>query len=578
MATATTPGRVGASMAEKAPPILYPDQAQLMRDAYAKLKGMTAPKRRLLVAAATGFGKTVTGSAFACDATRKGWRVFFIVDRDRLVEQSLATFAGHLNCPIGVVKSGYPEDRLAPMQIASRQTMESRGWWREWIRQGPCLIMPDECHETSFAAVVRNEQEYPRENQIWVGLTATPWRLSTREGLGDLFDDIVQSPPPRALMEQGRLLWPRYVVVPDRQDDDKVGTVGGDYNLGQLSKVYNTPRAIASLWNNWSRWVKNERNVIFAVNKDHAKAIAAHWAERGAKASIITEETDGEDRHRAYAGLKSGHVPTLVNVNVATKGFDEPKLRWVVLARKTKSVTLLHQMIGRGARPDRPCFNCGREVPLSAAPTCRGCGQPQPPAHVATWPTWFGVLDQTGTLNDPDICLPDMFDRYELHRGTGGAPGRAPTKTCQQCGHIVHVSAPVCPTDRGGCGAPFPVRRQMEQTGRAQELAAVDKARKDYSYKARGKWALKHDPDATDREWENGRTPRARLTPEIRLHAIFPRPTEADRRAFREHLVRCAAKKAARRAREGIAFDEGAWVEKWMRWEFGDVEQVRAAG
>ena len=118
----------------------------------------------------------------------------------------------------------------------------------------------------------------------------------------------------------------------------------------------------------------------------------------------------------------------------------------------------------------------------------------------------------------------------------------------------------------------------MEQTGRAQELVAVDKARKDYSYKARGKWALKHDHDATDREWENGRTPRARLTPEIRLHAIFPRPTEADRRAFREHLVRCAAKKAARRAREGIAFDEGAWVEKWMRWEFGDVEQVRAAG
>ena len=554
----------------KHPPILRPPQAQVVKEAYAKLKALSAPNRRLLVAAATGFGKTVLGSTFAHDATRKGWRVFFIVDRDKLVEQSLATFREHLSVPIGVLKAGYTEDRLAPVQIASRQTMQSRGWWREWIRQGPCIIMPDECHETSFAKVVRDEQEFPRTNQIWIGLTATPWRLSAREGLGDLFDDMVQSPPPKELMAQGYLLWPRYVVVPDRVDHGKVGLVGGDYNRGNLAKVYNTPRAIASLWRNWADHVKGDRNVIFAVDKDHAKAIAAHWGTQGAAASIITEESDEAERAKAYAGLKSGRIPTLVNVNVATKGFDETKLRWVVLARATKSVSLLHQMIGRGGRTDRPCFQCGKEVPLAFPVVCRGCRAEQPPKHVASWPTWFGVLDQTGTLLDPDVCLPDMFDRYELHRGTGGAPGRPPTKTCQQCGHIVPISIPVCPTDRGGCGWIFPVRRQQEQVGKARELAALDKVRRDYSYKARSRWAQKHDPDATDRAWYTGSTPRPELTPEIRLHAVFPRPTEKDRKDWRAHLEQCAVKKAARRAKEGLVFDEKAWVEKWMRWEFGE--------
>ena len=40
----------------------------------------------------------------------------------------------------------------------------------------------------------------------------------------------------------------------------------------------------------------------------------------------------------------------MLNVNMLTTGFDDPKIRTVVLARLTYSMNLYWQMIGRGSR------------------------------------------------------------------------------------------------------------------------------------------------------------------------------------------------------------------------------------
>lgn len=549
-------------------------QADVINDAYREIRAAGGKPTRGLVAAATGSGKTIIATVMARHAAAKR-RVLFVVDRDNLVSQTLATFSRFIPGPIGVIKADYPENRSARVQIASRQTMQSRGWWRSWIREQPAIIFVDEAHEVAFSKVIRDELDTPAPGQIWLLLTATPWRLSKREGMGDICDWMVQAPPPKALMERGQLLWPRYVCVRDF-DTSTIGRVGGDYNQGLLSKVSNTPRVIASLYRNWVKWVNGERNVIFAVNKDHAKNIAAHWKENGRAVSVITEESGPDERKAAYVGLKDGSVPTLINVNVATKGFDETKIRWVVLARATKSVSLLHQMIGRGGRTDRPCLYCGDEVPLGEPAICRSCGRQQPEAHVEGWPTWFGVLDQTGTLLDPGMCLPDQIERYELVKGAGGEPGRPPTKVCPRCNQIVPLSASVCPPSRGGCGWAFPVREAIETVGQAVELTATDATRSAYSKLARLSWAAGYDPGYTDHKWKaRGRKPP---TPDVRLHAIFARPTDSDRAAFRAHLERCAAKKLIerqaeiRKGKRHDPFRAQAWIEQWMAWEFGEGE------
>ena len=559
---------VAASRCERHPPPDRDYQAAGIKQAYATLKRMVHPRRRLLLVAATGAGKTHIACRMAYDCYRHR-RVLFIVDRDKLVDQTLASFRTSLPCWVAAIKAGHPENRAAQVQVASRQTMQSRGWWRAWIREAPAVIFVDEAHETAFSKVVRDELTAPHPHQVWCGLTATPWRLSTREGLGDLFDEMVQLPPPSALMEEGQLLWPRYVIAEDALDFSSARKVGGDYALNDQARIANTDRAIRSLYANWTRWVDGQRNVIFCVDKAHAAAVHTHWQAHGQPSSIITEESDTNDRRRSYAGLKSGSIPTLINVNVATKGFDETKIRWVVLARATKSVALLHQMIGRGGRTDRPCHHCGAEVPVSPVPTCRRCKSVQPPEHVATWPTWFGVLDQTRTLLDPGICLPEQIVRYELTRGSGGAPGRPPTKVCPACGHIVHLAAPVCPPDRGGCGYVFPTRStRQEAVGSAVERSATEIARRAYSQLARANWAAGYDPGATDHRWKARR--KVVATDELRLHAIFPRATDAARALFLRHLEVVGAKKAIDKRKKGETFDVDAWVQLWMRREFGE--------
>ena len=45
---------------------------------------------------------------------------------------------------------------------------------------------------------------------IYIGLTATPFRLSKTEGMGDVFEDLVCAPMPYELIEAGFLVKPSY--------------------------------------------------------------------------------------------------------------------------------------------------------------------------------------------------------------------------------------------------------------------------------------------------------------------------------------------------------------------------------
>jgi len=79
--------------------------------------------------------------------------------------------------------------------------------------------------------------------------------------------------------------------------------------------------------------------------------LAAFNAYDGSRVEMILGSTDPFERQRIVARLKSGVTQGLVNVGVATEGFDCPAVAVVAIARPTKSTPLYLQMIGRGTRP-----------------------------------------------------------------------------------------------------------------------------------------------------------------------------------------------------------------------------------
>ena len=109
----------------------------------------------------------------------------------------------------------------------------------------------------------------------------------------------------------------------------------------------------------------------------------------------------------------------LVNVAIATEGFDLPDASCIVIARPTKSLSLYLQMVGRGLRPKKDGGDCL-------------------------------ILDLAG--NALEHGLPEDTREWSLAaRGESEAGGDAPVVLCEQC----QTASPAASHNCKSCGAPF---------------------------------------------------------------------------------------------------------------------------
>ena len=72
----------------------------------------------------------------------------------------------------------------------------------------------------------------------------------------------------------------------------------------------------------------------------------------------MDNKTSKENRKEILKWFKKTKGAVLTSVSILTTGFDEPTVQTVILNRATTSITLYHQMIGRGARklPNKKSF------------------------------------------------------------------------------------------------------------------------------------------------------------------------------------------------------------------------------
>jgi DNA repair protein RadD len=74
--------------------------------------------------------------------------------------------------------------------------------------------------------------------------------------------------------------------------------------------------------------------------------------------AIVTGETPKGERDSILRRFKARDLKYLVNVSVLTTGFDAPHVDVIALLRKTESVGLLQQIIGRGLRINSGKVDC----------------------------------------------------------------------------------------------------------------------------------------------------------------------------------------------------------------------------
>lgn len=324
----------GASAVAAPTPTLRPYQTKFITDLYAQIR---VGNKRILGFSATGSGKTVLAAQVAAHAASKNKRSLFVVHRETLISQPADKLSSFGLNECGFIKSGWQENRESLVQVASVQTLERRDWWQELEVH---LIILDEAHLTAFSSIVKKMMTEIFPHAIYLGLTATPWRLSKKESLGDIFDSLVAAPMPHKLISSGFLVKPDY-YSPNQADLEKVGTaVNGDFNEGQLAHACDRPELTEQIVRDWHNLAFASRTIAFTVNVAHARNLAAAFTNAGVPSAYVDGLMPYKSVERIYQQLADGKLMILCSCMKLTEGFDLPSTSAIILARPTKSKAL----------------------------------------------------------------------------------------------------------------------------------------------------------------------------------------------------------------------------------------------
>ena len=416
---------------------LRPYQQSLLRDVQGALAAN--PKARVMMQLPTGGGKTVIAGALLRDWLDGGRRkAVWLTHRRELAEQTrgMLTDAG----VSATTDSRWTSDDGAPAMaggivilMAQKVGLNNKGESRVWNRyDANDLLVIDEAHHAAADGWTRAMQQWPGPI---VGMTATPWRLSEKEGFDRLFYDLLCGPQTADLQAlENPALCQAQVFIPPPEERIAGGVVGsiGDYTEAGIERANRdrpdimTAGALAF----WQKRADGRPTIAYAVSVDHAHNLAAVFNATGIPAGVILGQNSQTttERNEVISGFRNGSIKVLCNVEVGTEGFDLPDASCVIIARPTMSLALYLQMVGRGLRPKPDGGDCL-------------------------------ILDLAA--NSLRHGLPEQYREWTLKpRGAQESGGDAPVVVCPEC----QTASPAASHNCRKCGYAF--GKDCERCGR----------------------------------------------------------------------------------------------------------------
>ena len=318
---------------------LRPYQSELKQSVRNKyLEGFRAP----VLTAPVGAGKTVIFADIARTASQRKSRICIIVHRVELLRQASDKLKqSHL--PHGLIKAGIQPMYHLPVQVASIQTLVSR------LSKIPPfdLLIIDECHRALAESYLRVFKAMP--NARLLGVTASPIR-GNGDGLGDVFDCMVEGPSVQELIDMGYLAKPVIYAPPSGFSTDGLKTIAGDYDQKELEKRTDKPSITGSAVAHYTKLAPFKPCIVFCVSIKHAEHVAADFRAAGYRFIAIDGKMDDLARKDAIMGLASGKYHGLTSCDLISEGTDIPVVEVAILLRATKSMGLHIQQCGRAMR------------------------------------------------------------------------------------------------------------------------------------------------------------------------------------------------------------------------------------
>ena len=179
------------------------------------------------------------------------------------------------------------------------------------IEEEPGLIVIDEAHHALAKTYKEMWKRFPKAK--FLGLTATPCRLNGK-GFTDLFDVLVQSWGVPEFISKGRLVTYDFVSIKSDGvtqrliDSLQKRGADGDYQNKEMDMLLNKKPSIERLYRSLEEFGKDRKGIVYAININHANAIAAFYREHGIAAVAIDSKTPSSLRKELIERFKASNT------------------------------------------------------------------------------------------------------------------------------------------------------------------------------------------------------------------------------------------------------------------------------
>lgn len=285
------------------------------------------------------------------------------------------------------------------------------------------LIIVDEAHHMIEANKWGKLCEIFKRSRI-IGATATPCRLDgvlLKRGKGGVFDVLLQADSLKensidTLIKRGFISPFKCYGIEPRFDICALKMGKHDYtSQSQLQETGKHVQAMAGdAVKHYKRLALDKQAVAFCVSIDASEITAARFRYAGIAAAAIHSKMSRTLIDRIFDLFESKQIQVLCNVDMTGEGVDIPAIECLIMLRKTASLALYRQWVGRSLRP---CT--GKEFAV--------------------------IIDHADNIKKHG--LPDQHIEWSLDRAP--AEQKSNLVACKECSALIKAWVDICPE----CGA-----------------------------------------------------------------------------------------------------------------------------